>query len=479
MTTEREYREWQRRNRKKLQANRRKSSSSSILLALIALLSVGFTIKSNPDWLSLFSLANNSLKSLTQEFVTEIDEPIVYSANSNFENVNFQRIDQIAQSINYDGDSTTELAEILSVHANTDLEKARIIYSWITHHIIYDLNALDNLFQNDIYPDISSQNVLKNKATICSGYANLYQQLAEKMGLKSVIILGYAKGVDYAVGNDNRVNHAWNGVKIDGNWYLMDPTWGAGIVNEGVFIAGFNPFYFATPPQEFIYSHFPENPHWQLLDVAYSRSQFDNLPEVSADLFKHEIKLISNRSKQIYVDHRLAVTLQAPSNIMAIANINVEGKPIQGNYTLVQRQGENIIVNATFPQKGNYQLDIFAKPKNQNSNNLFPLIVSYDVSVNSSSQQMPKTFANFYENNAYLESPLQADLINGQNTYFRIKVDNATDVQIMDQVTNKWQKLDRYGSNIFAGNINAGSGNLTVFAKFDHGSRYWALLEYK
>ena len=479
MTTEREYQKGKKRDRKSFKANRRKGSGHSILLLLIALLSVGLGIKNNPDWLSFLSYQNNSLRFLTREFITEIDEPIIYSSGDNFQNVNFKAIDQIAKSISYHGSSTKELANILSSYANSDLEKARIIYSWITHNIAYDVYALNNLFENDIYPDVTSKTVLQNKATICSGYANLYQQLAEKMGLKSVIVLGYAKGSDYIMGNDNRVNHAWNGVKINGNWYLMDPTWGAGIVNKGTFLAEFNPFYFATKPQQFIYSHFPEDSKWQLLNTTYSRSQFDKLPEVTANLFKNDIKLISNRSQQISVDNLLTITLQAPKNIIAIAKLNSEGKNLQGNYTLVQRQGQNIIVNATFPEKGNYKLDIFAKPQNQNGNKLFPLIVTYDVSASSSNHQMPKTFANFHENNAYLESPLKANLIDGTKAYFKIKVDNATDVQIVDQSTDQWQKLERYGSNIFAGNINVGSGNLIVLAKFHNTSRYWALLEYE
>ncbi len=141
------------------------------------------------------------------------------------------------------------------------------------------------------------------------------------MGLKSIIVLGYAKSGDYIVGNDSRVNHAWNAVEIDGNWHLMDPTWGAGIVKDKAFIANFNSFYFATKPEEFIYTHFPEDKKWQLLTNIYSRSQFDNLPSTSADLFKNDIKLVSHQSDKIAVDNSVMITLQAPEDIIAIANI--------------------------------------------------------------------------------------------------------------------------------------------------------------
>ena len=70
--------------------------------------------------------------------------------------------------------------------------------------------------------------VLKNRFAVCSGYANLYQALGEKMGLKSAVVIGYAKGLGYLVGNASDANHAWNAVRINNSWYLIDATWGAG-----------------------------------------------------------------------------------------------------------------------------------------------------------------------------------------------------------------------------------------------------------
>lgn len=76
-----------------------------------------------------------------------------------------------------------ELSQILSKYAKTEADKARIIYTWITYNISYDVGALNDLFNNNIYPDVRTEIVLNTRSTICSGYANLYQQLA-KNGLK-------------------------------------------------------------------------------------------------------------------------------------------------------------------------------------------------------------------------------------------------------------------------------------------------------
>jgi len=492
MATEREYREWQRRKNKEVKRRQRKKNNSGFLAFLIISISLGITVKTNPQiinylqlqlespqvssFLNVFRFRVNSLKSLTNEFITEIDEPVVITDNYHLlVSQDFRAIDKKAKSIKYAGNSVDELSLILSQYATTEADKARIIYTWITHNISYDVGALNDLFNNNIYPDVTAETVLNTRTTICSGYANLYQKLAEKMGLKSVIILGYAKGGEYVVGLDNNINHAWNGVKIDNSWYLIDTTWGAGTVNNNTFNAQFNPFYFATNPQEFIYTHFPEHSKWQLLNPVVSRSQFDSFANVSPTLFEYNIKLLSHPNVNINAHDNVNIALKAPKNTVAIASLKSEETPVQENYTFVQKQGDNIIINASFPEKGEYKLDIFAKPKDDS--NSYPLIVSYNILASGSGSKFPKTFQHFNQYNGYLETPLNNYLNPNQNTYFKVKVDQATEVKVVNKSSNKWHDLERYG-NVFAGNVNVGNGDIIVYAKFPQDSRYWALLEY-
>lgn len=492
MATEREYREWQKRRNQQVKRLQKKRNNLRFLAFLILAISLFLTLTNNPkifsylqNQLASFQLSSffnafrfqvNSLKSLTEDFVTEIDEPILITDNYHLlATRDFTRIDQKAKSIKYTGNSVDELSLILSQYANDEAEKARIIYSWITHNISYDVKALNDLFNNNIYPDVTAETVLNTRTTICSGYANLYQQIAKKMGIKSVIILGYAKGVNYIVGLDNNVNHSWNGVKIDGNWYLIDATWGAGTVNNNAFNTQFNPFYFAPNPQEFIYTHFPENSKWQLLNPIVSRSQFDSLANVSSTLFEHDIQLLSHPNVNITAEDHVNIALKAPKNIVAIASLQSEQTAVEENYTFVQKQGENIIVNASFPEKGKYKLDIFAKPKDES--NSYPLVVSYNISAKGKGDKFPRTYQHFNQYNGYLEAPLNNDLNPNQNTYFKLKIDQAEEVKVVNKSTNQWQDLERYG-NVFAGNINVGDGEIMIYAKFPQDSRYWALLEY-
>jgi len=53
------------------------------------------------------------------------------------------------------------------------------------------------------------------------------------MQLKCQFILGYAKGFGYEKGRGfKEPDHAWLAVSIEEIWYLIDPTWGAGYINN-------------------------------------------------------------------------------------------------------------------------------------------------------------------------------------------------------------------------------------------------------
>jgi transglutaminase/protease-like cytokinesis protein 3 len=74
------------------------------------------------------------------------------------------------------------------------------------------------------------------------------------------------------------MNHSWNAVVVEGVFYLLDATWAAGNADlsnpHGQFVFNFSDYFFCTPPDQFIYTHFPfdlvtnqPRPCWQLLGM--------------------------------------------------------------------------------------------------------------------------------------------------------------------------------------------------------------------
>ena len=123
--------------------------------------------------------------------------------------------------------SLPALAKYLVSSLSTDLQKSRSIYTWITHNIIFDI---DSFLKGKHYPSMEPKDVLLRGSAVCSGYAKLFKAFADKVGLECETITGYAKGYAWKGNLPTDMNHDWNAVKVDDNWYFIDVTWGSGDV---------------------------------------------------------------------------------------------------------------------------------------------------------------------------------------------------------------------------------------------------------
>jgi len=77
---------------------------------------------------------------------------------------------------------------------------------------------------------------LKTRRGICENYATLFMDICNKTGIKSFVVEGYTKQNGFA----DYIPHAWSAALIDTTWYLFDPTWGSGYVNNGKFVSKIN-----------------------------------------------------------------------------------------------------------------------------------------------------------------------------------------------------------------------------------------------
>lgn len=177
--------------------------------------------------------------------------------------------------------SLDRLAEYLVKPAKTDREKVRIIYRWITDRIAYDAKSYFTKTRGDNSPD----GVLKSRLAVCEGYANLFQHLARRAGLEEQRVTGSAK--DFGFQSDKTLaSHAWNAVKVDGQWQLVDSTWGAGSLNDKTFKKEFNDFYLFVAPERLIFTHLPSDDRWQLLDPVVTRGEFEMWPRIGRQIFQ-------------------------------------------------------------------------------------------------------------------------------------------------------------------------------------------------
>jgi hypothetical protein len=105
---------------------------------------------------------------------------------------------------------------------------------------------------------------------VCAGYANLFAAMGHAVGEEVVTLTGDVPtpGEDWEF-----EGHAWNAVRIEGAWYLVDVTWNAGHVSGDLFTRSYRTNYLFMPPREFLQQHLPDDPSWQLLETPLERGE--------------------------------------------------------------------------------------------------------------------------------------------------------------------------------------------------------------
>ena len=86
----------------------------------------------------------------------------------------------------------------------SDMEKALVVNDYFTSNYCYDKT----------YSIYTKEGLFWNKTGVCSAYAAAYQYIMKDMlGIPCITVTSY------------EMNHAWNMIKIDGEWYHVDVTW--------------------------------------------------------------------------------------------------------------------------------------------------------------------------------------------------------------------------------------------------------------
>lgn len=152
------------------------------------------------------------------------------------------------------------LARALTSPFESRTDQARAIFTWLHHNVRYDV---DGFFSGNIKPSTPSSTIASGLA-VCEGYAGLFAALATAAGLSAIVIGGHGKGYGYAAGTPvprEPTGHAWNAVQIDdGEWKLIDPCWGAGVIGgEAQYEARFNAGEFTKSNRDFGLKHYPSH----------------------------------------------------------------------------------------------------------------------------------------------------------------------------------------------------------------------------
>lgn len=119
-------------------------------------------------------------------------------------------------------DEVRSIVEGLGVENMTDTQKVEAINQHIVAHVEYDHAALESAISGDRDdPRVDRSQTLAGAVfdgiTVCAGYSKMFLVMANEAGLDAVYVSGTTE--------QSLMGHAWNKVKIDGEWKAVDSTW--------------------------------------------------------------------------------------------------------------------------------------------------------------------------------------------------------------------------------------------------------------
>lgn len=195
----------------------------------------------------------------------------------------------------------TNVANVIVKGCYMPYDKARAIYVWLAEHIQYDTS----------YTIHDADTAWKKGKGVCQAYCELFYRLGSALGMDVRIISGHGRGRE----NSKKVieDHCWIVVNKDpypakptpfpeviiyekgqeetaniqitkglnrSNAILVEPTWGAGMVENGKFVKSDHDMsWFDVDPCWMIFTHYPKNPLDQMLgDFMLSLEDYKQLP---------------------------------------------------------------------------------------------------------------------------------------------------------------------------------------------------------
>ncbi|RYF91537.1 MAG: hypothetical protein EOO03_01125 [Chitinophagaceae bacterium] len=218
-------------------------------------------------------------------------------------------------------------------------ERLRAIYVWVTDNISYDVAAFLSRDETPKTAAPSAQDILTKRSGVCQGYTDLFTALCKAVDINVLRIPGYTKYHKEIAGSA----HAWVAAELDGVWYLLDPTWGAGYVNNNRFTKRFNNEFYKMAPEKFIERHMPFDPIHQMLAYPITNQEFiDGKPVANTNSF--------NYKDSIKFHYQLSPPMQTAAELRRLQAAGLQHKLLQDRSIFLRNKMQSVDSRNSFEE---------------------------------------------------------------------------------------------------------------------------------
>lgn len=188
---------------------------------------------------------------------------------------------------------------------NDPYDKVKFVNDWLAENVEYDEKSLidptgmteaDKAFVNTVY------GTLVERRTLCGGYAYTFSYIMNRLGIETLYITGATcEGL-----------HAWNAVKLGGDYYYIDVTWADDNQNDNVVYT-----YFCLDGEEMSRTH--------ITDELFT------YPEATANEYNYFIReglyldtYSFNKYNTLFLSHRFekVFSVKFPSQVVLNAAVS-------------------------------------------------------------------------------------------------------------------------------------------------------------
>jgi len=264
---------------------------------------------------------------------------------------------------------TAELDSVLSI-IKYKSDTIRSIFDYVADEIQYDTEKAQML-QPSYQLHWSSKSVvletIRRRKGVCEHYAELFNALLRRAGYESYTVSGYVKGPTKI---NDKVAHAWNAVRTSKGWYLYDPTWSSGTVDGNFqFVKDLNYTWYKVLPREFILTHIPFDPIWQLLNPPLSNHQ------IKANDFT------SVKSNNYNFQDSITADISKPENLALISRLaRIQSAGITNK--LIEQYTKNLERNISY--------NTLSENLKLVNNSLSSVIIQYNIYITAKNKQFRK-----------------------------------------------------------------------------------------
>ncbi len=105
------------------------------------------------------------------------------------------------------------IVDMANTYSN-DFERALFVHDYLIDKAVYDFDIIKKPSDQWGYA-AGAYSCLIDKKTICEGFSKAYKLVLDRLGIECIIVAD-EKGDE---------PHAWNNIKLDGEWYIVDLTY--------------------------------------------------------------------------------------------------------------------------------------------------------------------------------------------------------------------------------------------------------------